>query len=229
MWLTVFVSMTQESKSLNPLEEYLESRYGNGFGDTDIWTSQLRAAVKTYQWRLTGGEYKSWLNELSDEVPEASREAQVEFIVAHHKLWDVIYASRRAAVKAVPSLQELTGRLSLDDDFAYTDIADWLNANAPHEQRVALLHSFQPDEPAPPPESDWWDFGFASWLSIKADSLEQIAQAWQVITKPAEPMIRTTPDAGAIRAWSKKRGYQVGRRGRLPETIIRQYLAEQHD
>ena len=49
-------------------------------------------------------DHVPFLSELADEVPAESRKDQAEFIVIHDALCDVIYASRRVAVKAVPGL-----------------------------------------------------------------------------------------------------------------------------
>jgi hypothetical protein len=215
--------MPDVSQSLDPLADYLESEFGDAY---DNWTPELRSAVQHYILHELDDMAYAALMEALGEAPESTRQAQAEFITSHYLPFDVVDASHRAALHAIPGLQQLIDILLQSGiDNGYEEVNDWLHLHATYEERVALYRHFAPNVVAPPQDGDWWFFEFGYWLYEHARSLKKVAQGWQMVTNPTAS--RSSLGARAIRSWAKEHGHHVGHRGRIPDAIIQEYLDEE--
>lgn len=205
--------------------DYLKPRHG-WIDVTGDWTPLLQESVKRYLVdKMSDEDFSVFLEKLERAAPGDSREEQADFIIGHNQFWDVQWAAHMAVLDAAPDLASLIGVMD-PRHTNYQDIGDWLQRNAPYEHRVALFQLFDPGETPPGDDSDWWIFDFEDWLRAHVRGRRKLLQAWEAITRPGSSTLSTMLDAYAIRAWARKQGRQVGKRGRLSETLIREYLAE---
>jgi hypothetical protein len=77
---------------------------------------------------------------LDHEVPGGAKAEQAAFIIAHHEPGLVAYAFHLAALKAVPTLDQLIGKLDTWPDVSslQEDVGVWLNSHTSDEQLAEL-------------------------------------------------------------------------------------------
>jgi transposase len=184
--------------TLDPLADYLEPRFGSiyaddltaddGFVDYRPWTPDLKQAVTQYLvHEVTDEDYARFVEELFYDVPDGSREVQAAAIVDQQPPWEIAYAFHRAAVKAVPTLDQLIGDRDTWEDAGQQDDAQfWLEANATEGQLVELARYTNHPERNP---GIWyarpfaWDLAFAWGWDLTPSRL---LKAWHHVIGPAD-------------------------------------------
>jgi transposase len=181
------------------LANYLEPRFGNiyeyNLGETDIagydiqlWTDELRNAVKQYLLHDIPAAVAGWLFKHDNDEPAdtASKEARVDAFVDRTQPWEVALAVHEAAVSAVPTLDQLIGDKTDWDAFGANHqehVETWLDAHATAAQLNDLAeHTDHPEvDPVrpsyrPTPSGD--DF-------VRHLTPPQLLQAWWYVVGPA--------------------------------------------
>lgn len=144
--------MTASTTHFEPLATYLEPHFGNIYGinfdqseyiDEQVWTPELAEAVNQYVLHEVGDDdYARFLDELAFTVsiPDDSRETQASVIIDKAQPWEIAHAFHIAAVKAVPTLDQLIGHLDAwpSENDRY-DVALWLEAHTDDKQREHLV------------------------------------------------------------------------------------------
>lgn len=144
--------MTDNHISLEPLADYLETRFGNIYDwdnavvpydkdsfDIQPWTGELREAVKGYL-----------VHEASQQLLESAfpghkgvpPEQWADDVIASKQPWEVAFEFHKAAVASLPTLDALIGDL---DTWPYEDeredAAEWLEKHCMESQleQIAIL------------------------------------------------------------------------------------------
>jgi transposase len=181
--------------TLEPLADYLEPQFGNiyeynlpGSGSFEVqeWTDELRPAVKQYLVReVSDDDYAAFLDELAFDVPAGARTDQADHIIERAEAWEIAHAFHLAAVKAVPTLDELIGQHDAWSDASLqVDAGEWLDAHTSPEQLHALAEitghpERNVDTPWYRPEPIGQDF-----TSVLAPP--DLLAAWHQVVGPAE-------------------------------------------
>jgi hypothetical protein len=229
--------MSNPGYNLAPLADYLALKFGDiydyKFIDDDngievqLWTPELAATVKQYLvHEVPDDKFAAFLNALSYEASRDSREDQAEDIVTRFQAWEVAHAFHSAAVRAVPTLDDLIGHLNtwLSAD-QQDDAADWLDTHATQAQLVELAEFTH--HPELDPATPWYRPEPEGWYFTNNLSPQDLLHAWhQVAVSDNEAASATVPPSPPkVRAWARAHGHHVGARGPLPIALVREYQA----
>jgi hypothetical protein len=179
---------------------------------------------------LSDHAYKAFVENLFWKTSGGTRQEQVQSILASHDPWDLHAASHNAAVQLAPSLESVVAsELASDQAISLEDIGWWLRKNATLQQCIALLRELSPGHPALPAGSDY-TFGFVIALSAIDPSADRLLEAWQKVrdqdaSSPQTASTSSQTSAGSIRDWAREHGRSVGDRGRIPASIVSEYMA----
>jgi hypothetical protein len=225
--------MTPNAEPFEPLAMYLEPRIGNPY-DFQDWTPDLREAVREYLLReLSDEQYQVLLDVLPCEVSSAPRAKQADFILDNHTPLEVGSAAHYMAVKTAPSLELVVDTITAAREAVkpdYTDIGEWLDANATPDQRLAFVHELDPTFARVLHEGKDAVLDITDWIEWRLSegtlpTAYRMLQAWQAVSaesaKSSEAAV--TPSADVIRAWAKAFGHDVGTRGRLSKKMMAAY------
>jgi hypothetical protein len=169
------------------------------FNKEAAWTPKLRKAFRHYlAHEITDDDYTAYVEIFRKheygEVPNGSREEQVDFIIANNTLSIVVLALLAAATWAamrreqnfelyMRSLSARSGPFGFDE---YRNIGKWLKRRATYAERVALVHELDPRHPPIPPEGTNGELDIELWLYQYQPEAEELVTAWQSVTAPSD-------------------------------------------
>ncbi|MCP3797959.1 transposase [Allokutzneria sp. A3M-2-11 16] len=188
--------------TLEPLADYLQPRFGNIYEDDltavadglDVrpWTPELTQAVMQYLVReITDEQYAQFCDAFesmvsSPAIPQGSREEQAAPIVKRCLPWEIAYAFRIAALRAVPTLDELVkqvGSWEGRDQGGREDVAEWLHVHASKDQLAELVaYVSHPERDSTTP---WYQPDPTAWDLTNNLTSAELLDAWHYFISPA--------------------------------------------
>jgi hypothetical protein len=200
----------------------------------DKWTPALELTATDYLTnRITVSEFAAFVKLLNFDTPGGSRKTKAQLIVKQHQPGPIgiaLYEAHIAVVSAKSSLEHVVGKRQTWTERLQDDAAIWLEHHATIDQLVRVARDTANSDLVPRrDEPRKWHKTYENDIFLELTARlpcvlapQALLNAWSQAGSKGSVAI---PNGSAmVRAWAKRNGIQIGRRGRIRAEIVRLYL-----